>query len=114
MTIWERVSTALSGLGVPMAANVYQLDTGDELPDQFLVYSLVSAPPAQHADDAETLRTYTVQVSIYDRAGLITLPDIAGAMVADGFTRGPLRELPRDEKTGHYGLALEFNYLEQE
>jgi hypothetical protein len=79
-----------------------------------MVYSLVSSTPEQAADDAETLRSYRVQVTIYDRAGLAALPDISSAMVAAGFTRGPVRELPYQSESRHYSLALEFNYLETE
>jgi len=114
MTIWERVKTALTGLGVPMAANVYISGTGNELPNLFLTYFLVSSPPEQHADDAETLRSYRMQISIYQRAGLVSLPDVDSAMVAAGFTRGPQREIPYNQLTRHFGLALEYVYLEGE
>lgn len=114
MTIWERVKTALTGLGLPMAANNYLAESGDALPDVFLVYFLVSSPPEQSADDAETLRSYRMQVSAYSRSGLAGLPNIDGAMVAAGFGRGPQHELPFNQLTGHYGLALEYVYLEEE
>lgn len=112
MSIWERVAAALTGLGVPMAANVMISETGEALPDLYLVYFLVSGPPAQHADDAETLRHYRMQVSAYNRAGLASLPDVDGAMTAAGFTRGPQQELPYNPQTLHYGLAFEYIYLE--
>lgn len=112
MSIWERVVAALTGLGVPMAANVYVAPTAGELPDLYLVYFLVSSPPEQHADDAEILRSYRMQVTIYNRAGLASLPDVDGSMVAAGFTRGPQRELPYNQLTRHFGLALEYVYLE--
>ncbi len=112
MSIWERVIAALTGLGVPMAANVYVAASGQELPDLYLVYFLVSSPPEQHADDAETLRSYRIQVTVYKRAGLASLPDVDGAMVAAGFRRGPQRELPYNQLTRHFGLALEYVYLE--
>jgi hypothetical protein len=114
MTIWERVEDALDGLGLPVAAGVMLQASGESLPDAYLVYFLIADPPAQHADDAETLRNHHVQVSAYSRSGLSTLPDIAGAMVAAGFTRGPRRELPYNQSTRHFGLALEFWFLEEE
>jgi len=113
MTIWERVKNALTGLGVPISANLHIEASGAELPDLFLVYFLVSSPPEQSADDRETLRSYRMQVSAYSRSGLISLPDIDGAMVAAGFSRGPQRELPFNEQTRHFGLALEYIYLEE-
>lgn len=113
MTIWEITAAALTGLGVPMAASRY-IGSNDQLPDLFLVYFLVSSPPEQHADNLETLRSYLMQVSIFSRTGLTGLPDVAGAMVAAGFTRGLERELPFNQTTGHYGLALELNFLAEE
>jgi len=114
MSIWERVKNALTGLGVPISANLHIEASGAELPDLFLVYFLVSSPPEQSADDHETLRSYRMQVSAYSRNGLTSLPNIDGAMVAAGFSRGPQRELPFNELTRHFGLALEYIYLEEE
>lgn len=112
-TIWARMATALAGLtGWPAVANIYIAPTGGALPNNFLVYSLVSSTPVQHADDAETLRSYLVQVSAYSRSGLQGLPDITLAMTTAGFRAGARRELPYNLETRHFGLALEFNYLE--
>lgn len=111
MTIWERIAAALTGLAVPMGAGVYIAAT---LPDLYLVYFLVSAPPLQHGDNAERERMYRVQVTIYSRAGLGNQPAVDTAMVAAGFMRGPERELPYNTSTRHYGLAKEFIYLDQE
>lgn len=114
MSIWEIVEEALDDLSAPMAANVYLTESGGELPDLYLVYSLVSSPPEQHADNAETLRSYRMQVNAYSRAGLTDLPDVDGAMTAAGFARGPMREIPYNQVTRHFGLALEYVYLEDE
>ncbi|GAP11745.1 hypothetical protein BECAL_02938 [Bellilinea caldifistulae] len=114
MTIWERIYNALAPLGLPMAAGAMIVDSESERPDTYLVYFLVSSPPVQHADDNETLRSYLVQVSVYSRNGLKNLPDIAGAMKTAGFTQGARRELPYNPETRHYGLAMDFNYLEEE
>ncbi len=114
MSIWSQVNVALIGLGLPMAANVYRAANGAELPDLYLVYFLVSSPPEQHADDVEKLRSYRMQVSIYSRNGLEGLPDVDTAMVGAGFTRGPITEIPFNQVTGHYGLALEYIFLEEQ
>lgn len=111
-TIWERTATALAGLSIPKAANVYLSATDVKLPDQFLVYQLISSPPEQHADNAETMRSYRMQVTIYSRNGLVSLPDVAGAMTAAGFMRSGIVELPINQQTGHFGLALDFVYTE--
>jgi len=113
-TIFERVKTALGNLSpaIPYALGQRLTATGAELPDTFIVYLLVSGDPEQHADDAETQRTYQVQVSIYARGGLVTLPDVDAAMLAQGFTQGPERQLLYDKETRHFGLAKDYFYLE--
>lgn len=114
MTIWERVKSALSSLTVPVSASKLIVKTSDDLPDVFIDFVLVDAPPEQHADNVEISRNYHVQVSVFSRAGLINLPDVTSLMVAAGFSRGAVTQLPPDQDTGHFGLALEFNYLECE
>jgi len=113
MTIWERVKTALTGLGVTMAENTLILDTGIPFPDTYLVYQMISNPAVQDADDEEFLRGYRVQVSYYSRSGLAVVPDIDGAMKTAGFTRLPGRELPYNEKSRHFGLALDYFFVEE-
>ena len=113
-TIWERVKTALTPLNLPMEENTYIVNKDEPYPDSYLVYFMVSDPPAQHADNVEKLRTYRMQVSYYSRNGLLNMPDIVGAMTGAGFTRLPGRELPYNPDTRHFGIALDFNYLEEE
>lgn len=114
VTIWERVSAALTPLGLPMAANVFIVASGAALPAQYLVYSLISSPPEQFADNAETLRSYLVQVSAYSRSGSASLPNIKTAMTAAGFIAGPMRDLPYDDQLRYFGLAMDFYYSEGE
>lgn len=114
-TIWERTGTALAGLGLDVAANVMVQATADALADTYLVYQVISSPPALHADQVEKLRWYRVQVSVYARGGLATVPDlVAAAMVAAGFSKSIFREIPYNEKTRHFGYAMEFIWLEDE
>lgn len=112
-TVWERVKTALTALGLPMAANEYIAATSAERPDLYLVYFLVTSPPEQFMDDRESLRSNRIQVSIYSRNGLISLPNVSGAMVAAGFAPGPKNEIPYNHATRHFGLSLEFVELEE-
>lgn len=112
-TIWERTDSALSQLGVPYAASKLQIGTGEDYPDLFMVYFSLPSTPDQYADDRETLRSYMMQVNIFSRDGLINLPDVDGAMIAAGFTKGREIEIPLDEETGHFGLGTEYNYLEE-
>lgn len=113
-SIWEQVAAGLAPLGVPLAANVYQVATGAQLPDLYIVYQLISDTGALYGNDLDLLRTERVQVTIWSRDGLANLPDVSGALRSAGFTRGPGRELPRSQDTGHYGLALDFYHLTDE
>ena len=113
-TIFERVKTALDTLA-PVSNAMGRMLTagGGVLPDTFLVYSLITGNPALHLDDQEAAREYTVQVTIFSRAGLVSLPNVDGAMIAAGFTRGAERPLPLDIQSGHYGLAKDYHYYEE-
>lgn len=113
-TIFERVDEALATLDTPYAENQYISETGEALPDLFLVAMLISGAAEQHADDDETERSYRVQISIYSRNGLVDLPDVDGVMKSAGFKKGPEKELPYDQETGHFGLAIDYIYLNQE
>jgi hypothetical protein len=108
-TVFERVKNALNNLSpaVPFGQDVYLMADGNP-PDTFLVYKLVSGGPAQHADGTETERVYRVQISIYSRNDLAAMPNVDGAMVAAGFSRGPERQLPFTDDTRHFGLAKDF------
>jgi len=110
-TIFEQAADALETLSVPYGQDTYLAADGS-LPDTYLVYAMVDGVPAQHADDAETEREYRIQVSLYSRDGLVSLPDVDAAMTAAGFTRGPERNLPYNPDTGHFGLAKDYFYLE--
>ena len=118
MTIWERVKTALTTLTIPVSEGINLQATGSTLPTQkpaeFVVYSLVSAPPEQFGDDEITMRSYRVQVSYYSLIGLTGMPDIKALMTVAGFSCGPITEIPYDQSAGYYGVALEFVYTESE
>ena len=112
MTIWERITTALATLNLPMALDQFVVEAG-EFPNAYLVYFLVDAPPQQWADDRERLRTYKIQVNYFCKTGLLNMPDIDGVMLAAGFTKGNLIPIPRDD-SGFYGLGTEYLYQESE
>lgn len=113
-SIWEITEDALDGLGLPLAANTMIVATGAELPDAFLVFQVISNPPRLHADNLEELRSYRMQVSVYSRTGMATIPaQVETAMLAAGFTRLEGREIPYNQQTRHFGHAMDFNYLEQ-
>lgn len=118
MTIWERVAAALNSLVIPVSEGINLQATSanppTEKPASFVVYSLISSPPEQHADDKETIRSYRVQVSYFSRSGLVGMPDIKTLMTTVGFMPGPITEIPFDPSDGYFGLALEYVFVESE
>lgn len=113
MTIHETTKAALDTLGLPTAADLMLTASSADLPDTFLVYTLIADPPELHADNVEQLRSYDVQVSIYSRTGMNALPaQIETAMLAAGFTRLGGLSLPYNFETRHFGMAMDFNFLE--
>lgn len=112
-SIWEITEDALDGLSLPLAANTMIVATGAELPDAFLVFQVIDNPAELHADNLEELRSYRVQVSVYSRTGMASIPaQVVSAMLAAGFTRMDARDLPYNLQTRHFGHAMDFNYLE--
>jgi hypothetical protein len=109
-TVFERVKSAMDTLSpaVPHALAPYE----GTLPDLYITYQLTDDSPEQHADDIETARSSEIQISIWSRAGLVSLPNVDAAMVAAGFVYRNGRQLPKDQSTGHYGLAKNYIYLE--
>lgn len=113
-TIFERVVTALGNLSpaIPFSLGAYKTVGGADLPDTYIAYFLIEGDGIQHANNVETLREYTIQVSIFSRAGLISLPDVDAVMIAAGFIKGPERQLTTDEQTRHFGIATDYFYIE--
>jgi hypothetical protein len=113
-TIFEKVEAALNALSpaVPWMYKQYLTASGAALPDTYLVYSLVSSPAQEHADDVESLRTYTVQVSTYKVSSMVGRPGVEAVMVSAGFMAGNQRETSNYPDSTHFGLSQEFTYLE--
>lgn len=112
MKIQERVQTALSLLSVPVQNGFYKGAANVGLPDSYVLYQIVDGVGAQYADDAETQRTYRVQINMFCRTGVLNMPDVTTPMKAAGFTPGPERELAYNEKTSHAGYSKDFFYSE--
>ncbi len=113
ITIWERVKTALTPLGIPMAEGTYRVSGSAPIPDTYMIYFLPSIDPGIYLNDKEKYRPYLVQVSIYKLNTLIGLPDVIGAMVTDGFTFMGGREIEPGLTDDHKGIAFDFEYLEK-
>lgn len=108
-TIFERVQTALSGLGVPVKNG--QID--GELPETYIVWQIISAPVEQEADNKLISKLHTVQVNIWSRKGATAYPDVESAMTAAGFAYESGRDLVYSEDSKHSGYGMDFNYLEE-
>lgn len=111
-TIFERVETALSTISpaVPFSLAPYKSTT--TFPDQYMTHQLIVGTPEDHADNAEIARSHLVQVTIWSKTGLASLPNVDTAMLAAGFQKSNERQLPQDRESGHYGLAKDYVYLE--
>lgn len=111
-TVFERVETALGTLSpaVPFALSPYK----GTLPNAYITHQLINSPPEQHADNAETERSNIVQITLWDKAGLPSTANVDAAMKAAGFIKRDVRQIPQDDKTHHYGMAIEYIDLEQE
>jgi hypothetical protein len=105
-TIFEQVEDALDTLNVPYGMGTYLCN--GVLPNQYMVYQMIDGVASQHADDLETQRIYRIQVDIYDRSGLVNLPDVDAAMLAAGFVKGPERQLDSENATDHFGLSKDY------
>jgi hypothetical protein len=110
-TIFERVSTALSTLSpaVPFALAPYK-STGT-LPDTYIAYQLITSPPEAHADNRETARSYLVQISIYRRGGLVSLPDVDTAMIGAGFVKGDCPRILKPDTSASPKITRFSNFL---
>jgi hypothetical protein len=109
-TIFEWVETALGTISP--AVNYALAPYKGTLPNAFIVHQLIGSPAEQHADGVETERSYTVQITLWDIAGIPFTTNVDAAMKAAGFYKGNVRQLPQDAQTHHYGMAVEYVYLE--
>lgn len=109
-TIFERVETALGTVSpaISFASAPYK----GTLPNAYVTHQLINSPAEQHADGEETERSYTMQLNFWDKAGIPSTTNVDAAMKAADFMKSNVRQLPQDPQTHHYGLAVEYVYLE--
>lgn len=111
-TVFERTAAALGT--VSPAVNYALAPYKGTLPDAFIAYQLVNSPAEQHADGAETERSYVMQLSFWDKAGIPSTASVDAAMKTAGFMKSNVRQLPQDPQTHHYGLAVEYVEIESQ
>ena len=111
----EKTESVLSALGYPYDYEKYEGDT-KQLPDTFIVYTLINDNGKTWADNKETSHTVRVQISLYfrDKRVELTVPDaVETAFKAAGFLRSGGRSLPYSEETGHHGRYFDFRLYER-
>lgn len=111
-TIFERVENALAT--VSPAINYSSTPYKGALPNAYVTHQLLTSPPELHADNVELERSYTIQLNYWDISNIPSTTSVDAAMLAAGFQKNTVRQLPQDQQTNHYGLAVEYIYLEQE
>lgn len=111
-TIFERVETALGTISPAVPFSMAPYKSASALPDQYMTHQLIVGTSEDHADNTETARSYLVQITIWSKTGLVSLPDVNTAMLAAGFQKSTERQLPQDRESGHWGLAKDYVYLE--
>jgi hypothetical protein len=109
-TIFQRVNAALSTIS-PAVSHSAAPYKGD-LPVAYITHQLINSPPEQHADNVEIERSYTIQISMWNKTDIPSESSVDTAMLVAGFMKGDVRQLPQDPQTHHYGLAIEYFYLE--
>lgn len=109
-TVFERVETALGTISpaVSFASAPYK----GTLPNAYITHQLINSPPEQHADNEETERSYTMQITLWDKTNIPSTDSVDAAMKTAGFEKGDVSQLPQDAQTHHYGLAVEYVYFE--
>ena len=115
-TIWERVFSALTPLGWPISQDVRLAADGADIPDQYLVYTLITGVGQEFADNQEENLLHHVQVSWFSKNAFsgASLTALLGAMKTAGFTKGPITSMPYNNNARLFCLALEFYFLEEE
>lgn len=109
-TIFERVETALGT--VSPAINYSSAPYKGTLPDAYVTHQLIDSPAELHADNDESERSNVMQLNFWDKADIPSTTKVDAAMKAAGFKKSNVRQLPQDQQTHHYGLAVEYVYFE--
>jgi len=112
MTIWARVKAALDGLGLPTGNMRLFLASDKPLPARYLTYQVIVTSPEWHVDDKEVIRSYLVQINCWSQDGFENFPNVEGAMRAAGFYFQAARDMAFEDKTGHYGQSMDFEFYE--
>lgn len=87
-----------------------------QLPDQYIVYFLVSETSALSVDGKEKSSTPRIQVSFYYRqkSKLPNMMDvIKKAFLKNGFSRAGSGRIPKQITTGHHGWRYDFIFYER-
>ncbi len=87
---------------------------GQDIPDEYIIYSLGYSRKANYADNRATARTFQVDVSYFTRdveTKAARTEEIISAMEAAGFrTINAGMDIAADVGAMHSGVAMEFSY----
>jgi hypothetical protein len=110
--LWLTCMTCLRGFGIPVFADAFVSSTGEESPDEYIVFQIMLSKPVQYADDKETVREHYIQVTYFNRAGFDNMRNIIEHMIGAGFMNGTNRGLPYEPSTRYYSMAMDFTYVQ--
>lgn len=101
---------------VPFDWERFKSSENKQLPNEYIVYFLVSEPSALSLDGKEKSSIPRIQVSFFYRkkSSLPAMMDtIKEAFLDNGFTRANSGRIPYQNDTGHYGWRYDFNFYER-
>jgi len=101
---------------IPYDWERFEAEGARQLPDNFIVYFLVSEPPALIVDNKELSSLPRIQVSFFYRKKNdfpIVQDLIKELFVLHGFVRVGSGRIPYQKDTGHYGWRYDFNFYER-
>ena len=114
--IYSTIYNALDALGYPVREQG-TFSEGETLPETFTTYQIIDQPNNTHYDNVSASTTTRVQISLYSRKPAIKQAadtTLKTVMLPAGFLRASGRDLPFDQKTGHYGYTSDYKYYEME
>lgn len=114
--IYALIYDTLLQLGYPVREQgTYGED--DKLPATHVTYQIIDSPNNSHADNLPTSQTTRIQVTLYSKKPALKQgadQAIKAVMLPAGFLRVGGRDLPYNEKTGHYAYTCDYRFYDNE
>lgn len=112
--IYAHIFDTLSALGYPVREHGTYAPN-EKLPNTHVTYQVIDSLNNSHADNEPTSQTTRVQVNLYSQDPAIKQgadATLKGVMLPAGFLRVGGRDLPFDQKTGHYGYTCDYRFYD--